>query len=74
MTMIEKIAKAIEGSIGSKQIAKFLAKAALEAMLEPTEEMTVGDENHYKYNCHVCGGWKEAYQTMIKQALEKQND
>ncbi len=50
------------------------ARAAIEAMREPTAEMTgCSDEVHWDYSCHVCGGLKEGWQAMIDAALNEKS-
>ena len=46
------------------------ARAAIEAMREPTEAMTNQEGLHWGYSCHVCGGLKEGWQAMIDDALK----
>lgn len=52
---------------------KKLAKAAIEAMLEPSEELKKFeiDDDLFDWDCtcNYCGGHKFAYQAVIKQAL-----
>jgi len=48
-----------------------IARAAIEAMREPTEEMkTCSDEVHWGYLCYVCGGLTEGWYAMIDAALK----
>lgn len=46
-----------------------LALAAMWAMHEPTDDMKALEGVHWDYNCHVCGGLKEGWQTMMGFAL-----
>lgn len=79
MSMIERVAKAICKDIDQTeddwQFMLTTAKAAIEAMREPTEAMKHavnehGDEIHYSYNCQVYGGVAEGYKAMIDAALK----
>jgi hypothetical protein len=46
------------------------ARAAIEAMREPTEAMKhATDEVHWGYSCAVCGGLTEGWYAMIDAAL-----
>lgn len=48
------------------------ARAAIKAMREPTEGMkTCSEEIYWGYSCHVCGGLKEGWQSMIDAALKE---
>ena len=48
------------------------ARAAIEAMREPTNEMTTcSEEVHWGYSCHTCGGLKEGWELMIDAALKR---
>lgn len=85
MNMVEKIARAIAQAdeqnggppydmrIGMGKHAKAhlfdQARAVIQAMREPTEEMKAGEDTYWDYSCHVCGGLKEGWQTMIDAAL-----
>lgn len=79
--MIEKVAKAayeslfsgewpdVGTSISADQF-RTAARAAIEAMREPTNDMKqCSDEVHWGYSCHVCGGLTEGWQKMIDHAL-----
>lgn len=75
--IIERVAKAIVDSLesGIDWGCKRTAKAAIEAMREPTEAMKHavnehGEEIHYSYSCQVCGGVAEGYRAMINAALK----
>ncbi len=79
--MIERVAKALylwqEGKSDwdaaepeSKEDAREAARAAIEAMREPTEDMKqCSEEIHWNYSCHVCGGLTEGWHKMIDHAL-----
>lgn len=72
MNMIEKVARAIAKANDDNMHWKgFIpeAKAAIEAMREPTEEMT--NREGYHDNCYTCGGHLEGYQCMIDAALKE---
>jgi len=47
------------------------ARAAIEAMREPTEDMKAVEGVHWGYYCHVCGGLTEGWHAMIDAALGK---
>ena len=48
------------------------ARAAIEAMREPTDEMkNCSEEVHWGYSCHVCGGLTEGWYKMIDAALRE---
>ena len=82
-TMVERVAKAIAlddsqtwSELDGIHAAMFLsfARAALQAMREPTPEMIAkrdddSDPVHWDYKCHVCGGAEHAWKTMIDAAL-----
>lgn len=62
-------------TIPAKVIWEDYAKAAIKAMREPTEKMINakdknGDEIHWGYSCHTCGGIKDAYYAMIDSITE----
>lgn len=78
MTMIEKVAKALanntrirlgytDDNYAEYNWQKYTsdAKAAIEAMKEPTEEMISVCHS----TCFTCGGHIEGYQLMIEAAL-----
>lgn len=47
------------------------ARAAIEAMREPTDDMkNCSEEVHWDYSCGQCGGLKEGWQMMIDEALK----
>lgn len=70
MGMVDKVADAIEAADGHGVLA--MARAAIEAMREPTNEMkTCSDEVHWGYSCHTCGGLKEGWYAMIDAALRQ---
>lgn len=90
MDMVEKVARAIyaaeygteyqdctpvEPSEPELVVLRECARAAIEAMREPTPEMIAkpddGARVHWDYNCHVCGGARHAWETMIDVALGK---
>lgn len=77
--MIERVAKAILDKMDLTDglnitSATTYAKAAIEAMREPTEEMinaeTEQGKVHWDYSCQICGGAKFAWQAMIDAALK----
>ena len=74
--MIERVALAIETKrreLNAHPLARVyseLARAAIEAMREPTEEMKAVEGVHWDYSCAVCGGLKEGFQAMIDAALK----
>lgn len=45
------------------------ARAAIEAMREPTAEMKAAEGAHWDYSCHTCGGLAEGWHIMIDAAL-----
>jgi hypothetical protein len=69
--MIERIAKVLrdlECETGCNP--ELAARAAIEAMREPTEAMKNCDEEvHWGYSCHMCGGLTEGWNKMFKAAL-----
>ena len=65
MTMIERVAQAIHDA---NREGINPARAAIEAMREPTEEMK---GEGYHPNCHMCGGHLEGWQRMIDAALKE---
>jgi hypothetical protein len=79
--MVDRIAKAILGSVSdraweslsslSQESLRLQARAAIEAMREPTEAMINSPETHWDYSCHVCGGLKEGWYAFHDAALEK---
>lgn len=73
VTMIEKVAHALyvqsDITYSDKAYWKRMAKAAIEAMKEPTEEMLKAEGTHH--NCHMCGGHSEGYKLMIEAALKE---
>jgi len=78
MDMIEKVARAICDATGEfswdqedDSIRSQFRKEAVHAIMalrDPTDEMKVGDDIHWDYACHVCGGLKEGWQAMIDNA------
>lgn len=46
------------------------AKAAIEAMREPTDAMK-NREDGWDFSCHTCGGHQEARYILIDAALEE---
>lgn len=72
--MIERVAKAISKHIYDTDEIYLqyvtLAKAAIEAMREPTDEMKKCDNIHWGYSCYVCGGLKDGWYKMIDAALK----
>ena len=79
--MIERVALALFKAEQPEQLNDYrwehtranyilLARAAIAAMREPTEEMKSVDEVHWDYSCHVCGGLKDGWHKMIDAALE----
>lgn len=72
--MIERVARAIMSEENPDSLDQYsaMARAAIEAMREPTDEMkNCSEEVHWGYSCHVCGGLKEGWQAMIDAALGK---
>ncbi len=66
MTMIEKVAIAIDQQVGTKRVDRLqLARAAIEAMREPTEEML--DAGAYDLDMTL----EMQYQRMIDVALQE---
>ncbi len=64
MTMIEKVARAIDQQVGTKRIDRLeIARAAIEAMQEPTEEMLEAADKSNVY--------AEGYRNMINAALNR---
>lgn len=59
----------------SRQWYRGLARAAIAAMREPTEEMISGEgvheHVHWDYSCYVCGGAQEHWYAMIDAALKE---
>lgn len=82
MDMIEKVARALCDdtlkrwrspiALRAEPWRGFIpaARAAIEAMREPTEEMKAPDDVHWDYSCHVCGGAKDTWHLMIDAALK----
>lgn len=77
MTMVEKVARAIhQKAYETRDEWRMpdwmeVAKAAIEAMREPTEEMkTASDQIHWGYSCHVCGGLTEGWRIMFDAARD----
>lgn len=79
MTMIERVVRAIDDLLckqGYNSLANRysndLAKTAIQAMREPTEEMIkCHEEVHWNYSCNVCGGLKDGWYKMIDAALKE---
>lgn len=83
--MIERVARAIWASEYTspwpdgdgypddeyRLVARKQARAAIEAMREPTDAMKAVDGIHWGYGCHVCGGLTEGWQAMIDAALSE---
>lgn len=70
--MIERVALAIMRVETEDKISDYykFARAAIEAMREPTEDMkNCSEEIHWGYRCQVCGGLTEGWQIMIDAAL-----
>jgi hypothetical protein len=71
--MIERVAKAIKddwltnSAIDIDDFFKYLAKAAIKAMREPTEKMKtlVTDDVVITDKCYYCGGHIQGWQAMI---------
>lgn len=47
-----------------------VARAAIEAMREPTDEMKAHEEVHWGYSCNICGGLTEGWYAMSDAALK----
>lgn len=47
-----------------------LARAAIQALMEPTSEMLACEDIHWGYSCHICGGLTEGWHAMLTAALE----
>lgn len=78
--MIERVAEAIYAMARETRDEwlipdwKMVARAAIEAMREPTSEMTsCSEEVHWGDSCYICGGLKDGWQKMIDAALSSQN-
>jgi len=71
--MVQRVADAIAeaADLDSDTMYKDMARAAIEAMREPTQEMKAVDGVHWGYGCHVCGGLTEGWHAMIDAALVK---
>lgn len=55
-----------------KVMIDLAARAAIEAMREPTDDMkTDGEVTPWNWGCHTCGGPKENWYRMIDAALGK---
>lgn len=54
-----------------RQEARDMARAAIEAMREPTAEMKAAEGAHWDYSCHTCGGLAEGWYLMIDAALQE---
>jgi hypothetical protein len=76
--MIERVAKALflwqhghdhwdDAAPEERDDAREAGRAAIEAMREPTPEMTSGEG--IQTNCHMCGGHTEGWRLMIDTAL-----
>jgi hypothetical protein len=89
MEMIEKVARAIfevcsvDGvtlpwesiSENSRALHKDWAKAAIEALREPTPEMLDPEDVSSSWKgCPTCGGLREGYELMIDAALSPSNN
>lgn len=71
--MIERVAEAIRDSDSYQDYKDYkgYARAAIEAMREPTGDMKNCSEHiHWGYSCHVCGGLTEGWYAMIDEALK----
>ncbi len=72
--MIEKVALAIfetKGYGSSLSFSRDLARSAIAAMREPTEQMKHCSEwVHWGYNCGQCGGLREGWYAMMDEALK----
>lgn len=79
--MVERVAEAIyiaDSGKGWDQQNSWLhemyfkkARAAIEAMREPTEAMKCdGDVRPWDWSCQTCGGPKEHWYRMIDEALK----
>ncbi len=85
MTMIERVARAIwaveydaeaypfeTASKAEKNLLNAQARAAIEAMREPTAEMLNAPGT--QTNCQMCGGHAEGWHLWIKAALAETNE
>lgn len=53
-----------------QKVWREMARVAIEAMREPTEEMkNCSDEVHWGYSCNTCGGLEAGWHAMITAAL-----
>lgn len=79
--MVERVAKAIAmtGNGGTwddwyneeqRDFHRKRARAAIEAMRDPTDAMKNVEGAHWDYGCHVCGGLTEGWYKMIDEALK----
>lgn len=68
--MVDRVVQAIAAKLNRDATLGDIARAAIEAMREPTPEMTQADNVHWDYSCHVCGGAKEHWERMIEAALK----
>lgn len=69
--MIDRVAKAISGAPFPSKCSLKKARAAIEAMREPTDAMIKGnDEIYASRTCTVCLGAVEGYRRMIDEALK----
>lgn len=72
--MVERVAKSLYVQSGmtysDKKYWDDMARAAIEAMREPTNEMKEIEGVHWGYGCHVCGGLQEGWYAMIDEALK----
>jgi hypothetical protein len=77
--MIERVAQAIrlEWAAHSTTPLPFyageleaVARAAIAAMREPTDDMKQIEGVHWGYPCAICGGLTEGWYAMIDEALK----
>lgn len=67
----EKMAPAIDVRAPyAKVMFEMAARAAIEAMREPTAAMKSVEGIHWGYGCNVCGGLQEGWYAMIDEALK----
>ena len=55
----------------AKWVKHARARAAIEALWEPTDKMKATEGVHWGYGCHVCGGLTQGWQAMLAAALSE---
>jgi len=67
--MVERVTDALAEAIDQDSIDyRAMARAAIKAMREPTNDMLTAEEVHP--SCHTCGGHLEGWHNMIDAALK----